>query len=172
MADQIQSPDVRNADPQPPSFEATRLHDLAAENIATGRYDDALVLLSGAADLAPEHAQIRSLLGLSIAFVERDFARARTLCESAAKQEFFNPDVYLNLARVYLVFGRRSEALRYLRRGQMIDPGNESIQLEMSGLGRRRMPIVPFLPRHHPINRALGGARSMIRESLFGRAAA
>jgi len=117
MADQIQSPDIRNADPRPLSFEATRMHDLAAENIAAGRYDDAFELLSSAAQLAPEHARIRSLLGLSIAYVERDFARARRLCESAAKQEFFNPDVYLNLARVYLVFGRRSEALRYLRRG-------------------------------------------------------
>jgi len=172
MAEQIQSPEIRNAEPRPLSCEATRLHDLAVENVAAGRYGDALELLASAAEVAPEHARIRSLLGLSVAYVERDFTRARTLCESAAKQEFFNPDVYLNLARVYLVFGRRSEALRYLRRGQMIDPGNESIRLEMRELGSRRTPIVPFLPRGHPINRALGGARSVIRDGLFKGAAA
>jgi len=172
MAEQIQSPEIRNAEPRPFSCEATRLHDLALENVAAGHYGDALELLTSAAEIAPDHARIRSLLGLSVAYAERDFTRARTLCESAAQQEFFNPDVYLNLARVYLVFGRRSEALRYLRRGQMIDPGNESIQLEMRELGRRRTPIVPFLPRRHPINRALGGARSILRDGLFRGVAA
>jgi Flp pilus assembly protein TadD len=172
MADQIQPAEIRYAEPRPLSAEATRLHDLGATSLTAGRYGEAHRLLASAAELAPEHARIRSLLGLSIAYVERDFEGARTLCESAAKQEFFNPEVYLNLARVYLVFGRRSEALRYLRRGQMIDPGNERIQHEMRGLGRRRTPILPFLPRRHPINRALGGARSIIREGLFGRAAA
>jgi len=162
-------PEIRNVEPRALSADASRLFTAGAKDLAAGRHDVAYEVLTRAARLAPEHARIRSLLGLCVAYVERDLERARTLCESATQQEFFNPDVYLNLARVYLVFGRRSEALRYLRRGQMIDPGNETIKREMRALGRRRIPVVPFLPRRHPINRALGGARTAVQVSLFGR---
>jgi tetratricopeptide (TPR) repeat protein len=131
--------------------------------------DTALDCLRQAHDRHPDHARLRSYLGLALARSEHaDFEQARVLCESAAKQEFFNPEHYRNLALVYLRFGRRSEALRYLRRGQMIDPGDESILDLMASLGRRRLPILPFLPRRHPINRALGNARSRVM-AVFSR---
>ena len=37
--------------------------------------------------------------------IERAFDRALELCRSAAKEEFFNPELYHNLARVHLAFG-------------------------------------------------------------------
>ena len=141
---------------------------LLREDRAGDASEQALVALREARDLAPDHAQIRSYLGLAIARSEKNFAEARELCEDAAKQEFFNPDVYLNLAKVYLCFGRRAEALRYLRRGQMIDPGHAPIKRLIAGLGHRKLPILPFLPRRHPINRALGTARTKLAE-LFSR---
>lgn len=144
------------------SDEASELFHLGAEGVENGRWDEAHSSLQRAAELAPDHAQIRSLLGLAIAYDVRDFEKSRALCESAAKQEFFNPNHYLNLARVYLQFGRKSEALRYLRRGKMIDPGHEVIQRTIAELGQRMMPTVPFLPRRHPVNRALGTARNLI----------
>ncbi|MFO0687134.1 MAG: tetratricopeptide repeat protein [Myxococcota bacterium] len=128
----------------------------------------AVASLREAQALAPEHAQIRSALGVAVALAERDFEQARTLCESAAKQEFFNPDLYLNLARVYLAVGRRPEALRYLRRGQMIDPGHTAIRDAIAELGMRRLPIVPFLPRRHVVNRMLGSVRSLFVDRLLG----
>lgn len=117
---------------------------------------------------APDNAQIRSTLGLAMALGDRDFEAARMLCESAAKQEFFNPELYLNLARVYLSVGRRPEALRYLRRGQMIDPGHLAIREAIRELGLRRIPIVPFLPRRHVVNRMLGGVRSLFVDRILG----
>jgi len=128
----------------------------------------AVAALDEAHALAPEHAQIRSTLGVALALSGRDFERARTLCESAAKQEFFNPELYLNLARVYLAVGRRPEALRYLRRGQMIDPGHAAIREAIADLGMRRLPIVPFLPRRHLVNRMLGSVRSLFVDRLLG----
>lgn len=137
---------------------------LLAENSVEG----AVECLREAHTLAPEHAQIRSYLGLSIARNGGDFAEARSLCEGAAKQEFFNLLHYLNLAKVFLRYGRRSEALRYLRRGQMIDPGHQEIRASIASLGNRRLPIIPFLPRRHPVNRALGTARKRVL-SAFSR---
>jgi tetratricopeptide (TPR) repeat protein len=98
----------------------------------------------------------RSFYGLGLALVERRFDRALELCRSAAKEEFFNPELYHNLARVHLAFGFKAEAIRYLRRGLMIDPGNGAMQHELRGLGLRRRPVLKFLPRRHPLNRLLG----------------
>lgn len=140
--------------------EASRLFKRGLSALEAGRLEDAVDALREAHERAPEHARVRSNLGLAIARANGDFSEARTLCEDAAKQEFFNPDLSLNLAKVYLRFDRRSEALRYLRRGQMIDPGHEPIRRTIDSLGQRRLPIVPFLPRRHPVNRALGTART------------
>ncbi|MBM4384651.1 MAG: hypothetical protein FJ091_14960 [Deltaproteobacteria bacterium] len=101
----------------------------------------------------------RSFYGLSIALVERRFDRALELCRSAAKEEFFNPDLYHNLARVHLAFGFKAEAIRYLRRGLMIDPANGSMQSDLRDLGTRGRPPLGFLPRRHPLNRMVGQLR-------------
>ncbi len=166
MHEQRHRVEVRSSESRSLSEEASDLYDRAVCSFDAEEYEEAALALHHAASLAPENARIRSLLGLSIAHHEKDFQRARSLCESATKQEFFNPDLYLHLAKVYLVFGRRAEAMRYLRRGQMIDPGHAIIAASMAELGRRQMAVIPFLPRKHPINRALGGARSLIAATL------
>ena len=74
----------------------------------------------------------------------------------AAKEEFFNPALYHNLARVHLAFGFKAEGMRFLRRGLMIDPDNEAILDEIQSLGVRRRPVVGFLRRGHLVNRLLG----------------
>jgi tetratricopeptide (TPR) repeat protein len=101
----------------------------------------------------------RSYYGLGLALVERRFDRALELCRSAAKEEFFNPDLYHNLANVHLAFGFKAEAIRYLRRGLMIDPGSAVMQSELRELGTRARPSLGFLPRRHPVNRLIGRLR-------------
>jgi hypothetical protein len=58
-----------------------------------------------------------------------------------------------------MAFGFKSEAIRYLRRGLMIDPANAGLAEDLERLGRRRMPVLQFLPRNHPVNRWLGRMR-------------
>ena len=77
-------------------------------------------------------------------------------------QVILNPEVYLNLARVYLHFGFKTEGRRFLLRGQMIDPANAEISGALEGLGARLDPVLRFLPRRHFINRWLGSARHLI----------
>ncbi len=123
-------------------------------------------------DADPDHARGRSYLGVCLATCERRFEEALALCTSASKQEFFNPEVYLNLARVYLHFGFKAEGRRYLLRGQMIDPANPVIQQELDRLGRRVEPVLRFLPRRHFVNRWLGTAKHALGRGTRGRAAA
>jgi len=109
--------------------------------------------------LDPRSPRYRSYLGLCLGLAERRFDRALELCRSAAKEEFFNPVHYHNLARVHLAFGFKAEGVRYLRRGLMIDPGNGPIDDELRGLGIRRAPPLRFLSRRHVLNRWIGSLR-------------
>lgn len=153
--------EVRENESRSLSPETQARFDRGCALLDAGELAQAVSTLEEAFEAAPDNARIRSALGLAIARAERNFEKSRALCEAATKQEFFNPDLYLNLARVYLIFERRSEAMRYLRRGQMIDPGHDAIRTAMQSLGRRRDPVVKFLPRRHPINRRLGAFRNL-----------
>jgi len=122
----------------------------------------ALSLLEPAYARDGNDARVRSWYGLCLGLSERRFEEAVALCQSAAKQEFFNPDLYLNLARLYLAFGFKSEGVRYLRRGLMIDPSHREILDMLRDLGDRAAPVLGFLPRRHPVNRWLGAVRHVI----------
>ena len=134
-----------------------------------GDAGSALAALRRAWELDQSNAQIRSFYGLAVGLVERRFEQAADLCQSAVKQEFYNPDLYLNLSRLHLAFGFKSEGLRYLRRGQMIDPGHAVIATELVRLGERLPPVLGFFPRRHVLNRWLGYARWAIRRGTIGR---
>ena len=132
-----------------------RGRDLLNEN----SHPEALESFRAAYNLDRANPRYRSYYGLGLAMVERRFDKALELCRSAAKEEFFNPELYHNLARVHLAFGFKAEAIRYLRRGLMIDPGNNEMSTELAGLGVRNRPVLTFLPRRHAMNRLLGRVR-------------
>jgi tetratricopeptide (TPR) repeat protein len=124
--------------------------------LARSELDAALGHFRTAHQIDRASPRYRSFYGLGLALVERRFDRALELCRSAAKEEFFNPELYHNLARVHLAFGFKAEAIRYLRRGLMIDPGSSAMLADLHELGLRRRPVLGFLPRRHPVNRLLG----------------
>ena len=138
------------------------------ELLAAGQFGEALEHFRTAHNLDQANPRYRSFYGLGLAMVERRFDRALELCRSAAKEEFFNPELYHNLARVHLAFGFKAEAIRYLRRGLMIDPGNGEMLGELRSLGMRRSPVLNFLPRRHPINRFLGRIRRVWDRPMQG----
>ncbi|MDP6977771.1 MAG: tetratricopeptide repeat protein [Myxococcota bacterium] len=154
MGEQIEGRDV----PVTTAFER------GLEVFDAGNYEPAREHFQSAVDSDPENARARSYLGVCLAICERRFEDGLALCTSASKQEFFNPEVYLNLARVHLHFGFKAEGRRFLLRGQMIDPANGEIQQALDGLGRRVEPVLGFLPRRHFVNRWLGSAKH-----VFGR---
>jgi len=125
-----------------------------------GNWAGALEAFGRAHSKDPSNARFRSYYGLCLGVVERRYQESSELCSSAAKQEFFNPDMYLNLARLHLSFGFKTEGVRFLRRGRMIDPGHIEIANELRNLGQRSQPVLAFLPRGHLLNRWFGMART------------
>ena len=126
------------------------------EALSVDRSEVALQHFASATRLDPGKASYRSYYGLALGLAERRLDRALALCREAAKQEFFNPVHYHNLARLHLAFGFKSEAIRFLRRGLMIDPENRDINDHMRRLGVRRRPPLVFLRRQNVINRWAG----------------
>lgn len=137
-----------------------QLLENALARVEQDDYGEALPLFAQLLQREPRSARLRSYHALCQAVDERCFEDGMEQCQAAAKQEFFNPELYLNLARLHLAFGFKAEGVRFIRRGLMIDPGNEALSRALIDLGARISPVLAFLPRRHPLNRLLGHARS------------
>ena len=77
-------------------------------------------------------------------------------CRQAVREEFFNPDLFLNLSRVLLRLGNRGEAHKAASRGLALDPRHVGLRAHVQAMGVRGRPVVPFLHRDNRINVTLG----------------
>ena len=145
------------------SYSAEEHYRRGSAELEAEHFEGALEHFRAAHRLDPSSPRYRSYFGLCLGVAERRFDRALELCRSAAKQEFFNPALYHNLARVHLAFGFKAEAIRYLRRGLMSDPECEAIGAELRQLGVRRRPVLGFLRRQNALNRWCGLLRGRAR---------
>ena len=114
-----------------------------------------LLLKEGSRD--PRHA---SFCGLTIATIDGKLNDGRVLCEFAVREAFYDPEMHLNLARVYEHGGRRTQAIKSLLEGLKVDPKDDVLRQEYARLDRRARPIVHSLGRDHPVNRFLGSMRA------------
>jgi tetratricopeptide (TPR) repeat protein len=121
-----------------------------------------------AAVLEKQNPYYISFVGVSLARAERQWAPALDLCESALGLKHNDAQLYLNLAEVYMSAGRREEALITLDRGLASLGNHAGIQRARLKLGQRRPPAIPFLDRHHMVNRQLGVLRHRILEWIHG----
>lgn len=108
----------------------------------------------------PRDASGLSFFGLSLALVRKQQIKlAIELCRRAIELEFFNPDHYANLARVYSAAGNRRKAVETAEEGLKLHPEDEYLLNVRQSLGVRAAPALPFLDRSNPINVTLGQAR-------------
>lgn len=78
------------------------------------------------------------------------------MCRQAAKSELLDGDVYLNLARAEWYFENRKATITVLKKGLKIDNRHPGLRQMREQLGVRQRSPLPFLPRTHPLNQALG----------------
>jgi tetratricopeptide (TPR) repeat protein len=96
-----------------------------------------------------------SHLGLCIATERGKLSDAVALCNDAIAQDPQEPRHYLNLAKVYLKAGRKTDCLDTLRKG-IAQGDHPEIRLLLDTVGMRKPPVFSFLPRKHFLNRYLG----------------
>ncbi|MEK6760044.1 MAG: hypothetical protein AABY51_09755 [Deltaproteobacteria bacterium] len=136
-------------------METTGLVEKGIRFARDGRYDEALRVFDE--DLCfTQHPTAMAYYALSLAMVEGNFDKAISLCLIAAEKEFYNPEIYLNLGRIFLLNNQKSVAIKAFRKGLKIDNSHYAILLEMRRLGVRRRPVLSFLSRQSSVNKFLG----------------
>lgn len=120
------------------------------------RYGDALSHFQEAVLLEPQLRGYLSYLGLAIAHAQKKFVEAEQLCRRAIESEYHRPEHYFNLAEVYVLAGRRGEAVKCYNQALSWNPNFEAALDALRKLGVRRPPVVPMLHRDHPLNIILG----------------
>lgn len=122
------------------------------------RYRDALNHFQEAIVLEPAAKGYLSFLGLAVAHADRKFSDAEQLCRRAIESEYHRPEHYHNLGEVFLLANRRADAVKAFNQALSWNPNFEASSDCLRKLGVRKPPVVPILPRSHPINIVLGKA--------------
>jgi hypothetical protein len=117
---------------------------------------EAALSLDRKAGNASGQPRYRSYYGLCQALRGGKVREGLRLCRDAAREEFFNPEMWLNLGRVELAANRRRAAYRAFVRGANLAPENGELQEHLSRMGIRRRPALPFLRRSNPLNVWMG----------------
>lgn len=96
-----------------------------------------------------------SYLGFCVARQRGQHRKGLELCQISLEADPDNPVHYLNLGKVYLAKGEKTEALRVLREGMAMG-GSPELAQQLDRLGMRTRPVLSFLPRRNLLNRYLG----------------
>jgi Flp pilus assembly protein TadD len=142
--------------------ESRTLYVLALEKIKRNLFREALGHLANALRIAPSNPYYRSYFGYCLAQVEKDFDRAVQLCRHASDSRPLDPDLHVNLGRVYRLKGDNASAHRALTQAWHLSKGHAGAATELARMGVRRPPVIGLLPRSHWCNRILGLIRARI----------
>jgi Flp pilus assembly protein TadD len=126
------------------------------KNLRDGQSEDALQHVRRALGIAPKNPFYLSYTGLLAALAEKRFGDAESLCREALGMKHNHAQLYLNLAEVYYQAGRTTEAITTLEKGLVSAGRDFRIRRALEKIGVRRMPVLTFLHRSHPVNRTLG----------------
>ncbi len=147
------------------TFESRELYNKAEESIRRNNYGEASVLLAEALKISPDNPLYVSCRGLCVAMEGNPFA-GKKMCimalEMAGPEK--DPMLYVNLGRVQLLEGDRRHARENFATAYRLDQTNAPAALELSRMGVRKRPVIPFLGRNHPLNIRLGKLRHRYRE--------
>jgi hypothetical protein len=105
-----------------------------------------------------------SYLGVGMARVEGRRRDGLELCRYGVQTQPTEPDNHLNLARVYLMLGRRRAAITALETGLALNPRHPRLLEFHEEMGVRRPPVLRFLDRAHRINVLAGRVRHWLEE--------
>jgi len=135
----------------------------AMELRRNGRGKEAAGIFRRLVDAGSRDPKHLSYGGLLVATEEGDVKTGLGWCERAVEIAFYDPQMYINLARLHERTGWKSQAAEVLRRGLRIDPGNERLLTEINRINPRTPDAIPSLSRTHPVNKALGKLRAEMK---------
>ncbi len=145
------------------TFESRELFNKAEKLIRKGDYRDAAVLVGEALRIFPEHPLYISAMGLCTG-MQGNLLDGEKMCRKALSlSDTREPLLLVNLGKILLEQGARKEARTYFTKAYALDNTSAPAALELSRMGVRKRPVLPFLDRSHPLNVQLGRVRHQIR---------
>jgi tetratricopeptide (TPR) repeat protein len=136
--------------------------DVGSSLEALAFFESALNLEERSGNPAPRMKYL-SYYGLALSLAAGRTEEAIQMCEKALSVEFYNPDLYLNAARVYLAAGERRRAHKAVCQGLRIEKRHQGLLMMIKSMGLRKLPLFKFLPRQHMLNRMTGRLRENLR---------
>jgi tetratricopeptide (TPR) repeat protein len=152
-----------------PIYSAENTFRKGLEALADGNPAAAAELFQSAILIEVQHGvrrpQMRylSFYGLSRAQAQGATPQTIQACETAARRDFFNPDLLLNLGRVFLLAGKTTRAMAAFQRGLELAPRHKALLAEHGKIDRREPPPLAIVAREHPLNKMLGKLRWSLR---------
>ncbi len=148
------------------------LEDLVEMGIAAARaaqYERGLIFLAEAyrnlsRDKHKLSGPLLSFYGLCLALHRGRIKEAAEFCWLGVEKDHYNPDVYHNMARVWIAGRSRRKAVEALEKGLALDSKHPGLRKLRSEIGTRKTPVIPFLHRDNPLNISLGRMRSRMRK--------
>jgi len=104
-------------------------------------------------------ASVFSYYGLCIAALRKQYSDGIKYCQLSLKVQSSNPEHWENQAKIHLLARSRARAVEALFEGLSHDPSNKPINKVLDEIGRRREPVISFLPRDNILNVYLGKRR-------------
>lgn len=156
----------RRRRPVDETHESKVLFNQALELIARNRLSDAMGKLEEALQIAPRNGAYLSYYGLCVATEREDFDAAVKLCERAIKLNPDDPVVRVNLGKVHRLQGNNAEAYDEFLEAWETDRLHPAPAAELSRMGIRRPPVIPFLPRSNWLNIRLGRLRAWLARGV------
>lgn len=134
-----------------------------------GQFERGLMFLSEAyRKLSKDNEKLPPMLlsyyGVCLALNKGRAKEAAEFCQLAVEKEFYNAELYLNLARVYVAARSRRKAVEALERGLAIDGRHQQLLKLRQDLGFRKRPVIPFLGRENTLNVTLGRMRQRMKK--------
>lgn len=137
--------------------EEAKTHFLAGmKHLRKNSVEDACKEFEKAYKLEKENPLYMSYYGMCAALRWGKIGLGLELCTKAIKKEFFKTEYYVNLGKVYMASDNKKGAITVLSKGLRFDPDNEEIHNLLVDLGVRKKPVIRFLKRSNPLNKALG----------------
>ncbi len=83
-------------------------------------------------------------------------AEAASFCELAIQKEPSRVEHYVNLVGIWQAGHQRLKVIQALERGMAALPKSAVLKALAEGIGVRKSPVLPFLPRENKVNAAIG----------------
>ncbi|MDA8089976.1 MAG: hypothetical protein M0Z61_07125 [Nitrospiraceae bacterium] len=134
---------------------AREFFEKGEELFRKGEVLSALASFEKSCELDSSNPLCRSYLALLSATERGQLATAIRSSEEIVGQAPEEAIIYLNLGKLYLMAGRKKDAVDVLRKGVAIQQLPEIVEL-LESAGLRKKPVFPFLSRGNSLNKYSG----------------